>query len=158
MLDQWLSIGVGAALVFAAAGLAYLANRLPAGVGDSPPASDDPLQRSEQKLFEHWTRNRRRRRLQVAALLGLVGTMIGLGDAGLIPWQRIPLAFAFYWLAVLGLTVWILFIALGDLLSARLHGRLAQRSLDRLHEKREELLAAADRLRQHREGRSPGQN
>jgi hypothetical protein len=158
MLDQWLSIGIGTALVFAAAGLAWMAHRLPLSLSDYPQAGADPALPDDRALFDQWTRNRRRRRLQVAALLGLVGFLIGLGDAGVIPWQWFPLTFAFYWLAVLGLAFWILLIALGDMLSARLHGRLAQKSLDRLHAKQEELLATAARLRQHRDGRTPGPN
>lgn len=168
MLEQWLSIVFGAALVVTAVVLfaRERANWLrlqtaepfePAAEGaasQSSPAGGDDASSTGRLL----NLSRSRRRMQVAVLLGLVGLMIALGDAGLIAWERHLIAFVWYWLVVVMLTLWMALLACADLVINRLMARSARGSLTRLEEKRNELLAAADRLREHREGRRPNPN
>lgn len=168
MLEQWLSIAFGAGLVVTAAVLLVreranwvrLQTEPPfAGAGE-PPSRESSVDGSEnlsatERLLDL---SRSRRRMQVAALLGLIGLMIALGDSGLIAWERHLVAFVWYWLAVVVLTLWMALLACADLMINRLLARSARGSLARLEEKRNELLAAADRLREHREGRRPNSN
>jgi len=168
MLEQWLSIAFGAALVLTALILLVrertnwlrLQTDAPiAGAGDEPPRDTASVAGESQSATERLLDlSRSRRRMQVAALLGIVGLMIALGDAGLIPWERHLIAFSCYWAVVVLLTLWMGMLACADLLINRLMASSARGSLARLEEKRNELLAAADRLREHREGRRPHSN
>ena len=57
-----------------------------------------------------------RRRMQISVMLALVGMMIPLGD--LLPvFRKSPRLFVIFWLLVLGLVVWMIVLALGDLAS-----------------------------------------
>lgn len=81
-----------------------------------------------------------RRRLQVAYLLIAIGTLIGAGDL-LIPWNRVPTLFAIYWGGILLMSLWMMLLAIGDLMSSGAHARHALgESQTRLDELRAELL------------------
>lgn len=87
-----------------------------------------------------------RRRMQASSLLILIGVLVPIGDS-VIAWPQGEgglMAWAAYWLLVLGLTGWMALLALGDLAATRTHVRS---SLSRLHQKQRELQAEADRLR-----------
>lgn len=175
MLEQWLSIAFGTGLTVTA-GLLFArewrvwqranAALLTTDIRSETTTEDEPTEHVARgpASGESTDRDRRldiskaRRRLQVAVLLGLVGLMIALGDAGLIAWEQHLVAFVWYWIAVILLTLWMAGLACADLLIHRLLARSARGSLARLEEKRSELLAAADRLREHREGRHPHSN
>jgi uncharacterized iron-regulated membrane protein len=84
-----------------------------------------------------------RRRLQVSALLALIGILIPLGDQ-LPLFRQAPVAFVFFWAAVLLLTAWIGLLALADFASARAYHRVAN---IRLRQARREL---EEQLQQYR--------
>jgi len=94
-----------------------------------------------------------RRRLQVSALMVLVGVLIPLGD--LLPaFQKgqAPLAFALFWLAILAATVWIMVLAVADLVSARMYHHLANL---RIRQQRRELERQLDDYRAGGNGHLP---
>lgn len=86
-----------------------------------------------------------RRRLQVSALLVVIGVLIPLGDQ-LPLFRQAPVAFVFFWAAVLLLTAWIGLLALADFASARAYHRIAN---IRLQQTRREL---ESQLQQYRAG------
>lgn len=89
-----------------------------------------------------------RRRLQVAGMLGLIGILIPLGDA-LPLFRQAPVAFFFYWMAVLLLTAWMVLLALADMASARAHFGSTGR---KLQQQQRELEAEIRRIRASRNG------
>lgn len=101
---------------------------------------DEGSQEDDQQRF---LRRQLRRRLQVSAMIGLLGIAIAAGMA--IPWQRWPLAFAFYWLLVILVTFWIALLALADMA----HSRAYVNELNREHRiKRAQLEAQLARYRE----------
>lgn len=90
---------------------------------------DDPSLSSVQR--RHLER-RFRRRVQNSGLLAVSGLMIGVGDF-VIPWQQYPGLFVIYWLAVLGLAVWIILLAMADIADSRLVTAAALRAIDQKH-------------------------
>lgn len=113
--------------------------------------------RGERRLLESakspgergFLSRRVRRRSQVAGLIMLIGAMIPIGDA-LIPgeaWKDRPGTFAIYWLIVIGLALWTIVLALGDIVSTQT--RLAM-ELQLLQQQRSELEHAARRLQEER--------
>lgn len=65
-----------------------------------------------------------RRRLQVSAMLGIVGILIPLGDQ-LEPFFRVrPGLFFVYWMGVLILVAWTVLMALGDWMSSAAYSSL----------------------------------
>jgi len=93
-----------------------------------------------------------RRRLQVSALMVLVGILIPVGD--LVPFFRqAPVAFALFWTAILGLLFWIMLLALGDFAAARAYHRLANL---RIRQQRRELEQQLNRYRAGGNGHARG--
>lgn len=87
-----------------------------------------------------------RRRMQASGLIMVIGVLLPIGDS-VIPWpagQGGLIAWAMYWLFVLGLTGWVMLLAVGDLAATRTH---AQTAFNRLQQKQRALQAEADRLR-----------
>ena len=79
---------------------------------------------------------RYRRRMQMSAILVILGILIGVGDA-LLPFQkRHPIPVSLYWIGVLLLTGWLILLALADLVSAFAYGRV---ELARVRQKHREL-------------------
>lgn len=98
--------------------------------------------RSADAELDVFHRRQLRRRIQVSAMIGLLGIAIAAGM--LIPWQRSPLGFAFYWFVVIVCTLWIAVLALADLT----HSRSYISHLDREHRiKRAELEAQLQRYK-----------
>ncbi len=87
-----------------------------------------------------------RRRIQVAALVLLMGIMIPLGD-WLMVQRRNPQWIALFWICVLALTTWIMLLAAVDWLSTRMHVRATRAALGTLARKQRELEAEVERLR-----------
>ena len=92
---------------------------------------------------------RYRRRMQMSGLLVGLGILIALGDA-LIPWQNAPLLFGFYWGAVLLLLLWLIIVAVGDIVATGAHSRV---SLARIRHKQREL---EDQLARMKDRKSNG--
>ncbi len=84
----------------------------------SPVLEEDPLARTHAD-------RQVRRRLQMSAMLGIVGVLIPLGDQ-LEPFFRgRPGLFFVYWVAVLILVAWTVLMALGDWMSSAAYSSLA---------------------------------
>ena len=105
---------------------------------------------SEDEMTRLHTGRQLRRRLQVSALMVLVGILIPVGD--LAPaFRKAPVAFAIFWTAILGLLFWIMLLALGDFAAARSYHRLANL---RIRQQRRELERQLDRYRAGGNGHS----
>ena len=79
----------------------------------------------EDDLARTYADRQLRRRLQVSAMLGIVGILIPLGDQ-LEPFFRgRPGLFFIYWMAVLILVAWTVLMALGDWMSSTAYSSLA---------------------------------
>ncbi len=96
-------------------------------------------QQNDPTLEEHdrdYYRRRYRRRMQISAMLAVLGVLIGLGDA-LLPFQRRhPLPTTLYWIGVLLLTGWVMLLGFGDLWSTAAYSRA---ELARVRQKQREL-------------------
>lgn len=100
---------------------------------------DDPdLDDEERRFF----RARFRRRMQTSGLLALLGILLPVGDY--IPWEKAPGLFTIYWGGVLLLLVWVILLAVGDMLSTGAHSRA---SLSRIREEQRKLREELHRLR-----------
>lgn len=86
------------------------------------------------------------RRIQATGLIVLIGILLPVGDS-LIPWQRYPGAFAVFWMALLGLAMWVMLLGCYDLLSTRVHARDALSKLHLLRQKQRELEQEIARIR-----------
>lgn len=85
------------------------------------------------------------RRLQTSGIIALLGVLFPIGDQnGLVPWEEHPLAWGVYWFVVLGLTFWVMLLAMGDIVATQRHSRAA---LGRLEAQRRALEREAARLR-----------
>ena len=87
-----------------------------------------------------------RRRMQASGMILLIGIMIPVGDS-LIPWRQAIRTFAIYWLIVLGLALWAILLAVGDIIATRIY---AQVKLNRIRRDQVALEHAAERLRRSR--------
>jgi hypothetical protein len=93
-----------------------------------------------------------RRRMQTSGLLVLLGLLLAIGGT-LIPWQNFgQVAQLGYWLGVLIITFWVILLAFGDLLSTRVHSRIA---LSQVKQKQREL---EKQLAEYRNRQSNGRN
>ena len=75
----------------------------------------DESGQSEKQLA--YARGRFRRRMQASLMIGLAGVAIVIGQW--IP--QTPEIYLFYWLSVAGLVLWIVALALADMLATRIH-------------------------------------
>jgi hypothetical protein len=90
-----------------------------------------------------------RRRVQVAALLILLGILLPVGtwltnaivERKNVQWMTV------FWIAVLVLSLWIMLLATMDWLSTRMHARAVRAALGTLARKQRELEAEIERLR-----------
>jgi hypothetical protein len=101
---------------------------------------------SGEEAESAYSRRQFRRRMQASGLIIVIGLLLPIGDS-LIAWpagEAGLIAWAVYWLFVLGLTGWVMLLAVGDLAATRTH---AQSALNRLQQRQRELQAEADRLR-----------
>ena len=69
-----------------------------------------------------------RRRLQASGMIGLLGLSIAF-----YPWlkEQGPKVLTYYVLGLLFLTIWVMFLALGDILASRVHLRRVQNEQQR---------------------------
>ena len=104
---------------------------------------DDETLDDRQK---HHYRLQFRRRVQVAILLIALGILIPAGD-WLTMQNKDPKWFAVFILAVLAITLWVVVLAMFDMLSTRMHVRATRATLAGLDRKRRELEAEVERLR-----------
>jgi hypothetical protein len=101
---------------------------------------------SEDAAESAYYRRQFRRRMQASGLILVIGLLLPIGDS-VIRWPAGyggMIAWALYWLFVLGLTGWVMLLAVGDLAATRTH---AQTAFNRLQQKQRALQAEADRLR-----------
>ena len=91
-----------------------------------------------------------RRRVQVAALLILLGILLPAGtwmtENAIVQRKNVQWMTVF-WIAVLILALWIMLLATLDWLSTRMHARAARAALGTLARKQRELEAEIERLR-----------
>jgi hypothetical protein len=96
-------------------------------------------QQSDPTLEEYdldYYRRRYRRRMRIAAMLAILGVLIGLGDA-LVPFQKQhPIPITLYVIGLLLLTGWVMLLGFADFWSTAARGRA---ELTRVREKRREL-------------------
>jgi hypothetical protein len=95
-------------------------------------------QQKDDPTFEdrEYYGRRYRRRMQMSAMLVILGVLIGVGDV-LLPFQKAhPGPVALYWIGVLLLTGWLILLGLADFFSTLAYGRV---ELARVREKRHEL-------------------
>lgn len=90
-----------------------------------------------------------RRRLQVSAMLGIVGVMIPLGDQLEQFFRGRPGLFFIYWVVVLILVAWSVLMALGDWLSASAYSSLVN---IQLRQERKQLEVEVRRYRASQNG------
>jgi hypothetical protein len=105
--------------------------------------NDPELEEGERQHYERQFR----RRMQASGIVAIIGVMLPLGDPSeqaLIPWRAHPAWLSVYWIIVLGLAMWVMLLAAGDLLATRVHSQVA---LSRLRQKQRELEREAARLR-----------
>ncbi|HUG90221.1 MAG TPA: hypothetical protein VML55_05280 [Planctomycetaceae bacterium] len=99
---------------------------------------------------------RYRRRMQMALMLMLLGLMIPLSDPGkdaairLVQWEKVPWLMPWFLGLELLLVLWVILLALADMLSTTTHSRAA---LSRVREKQREL---RDQLAELKRRRSNG--
>lgn len=86
-----------------------------------------------------------RRRVQVSALVILLGVMIPVGDA--LMQRKNPVFWTWYWIAILLIALWIMALAALDWLSFRTFHRALRANLASLARKRRELEDEIERLR-----------
>ncbi len=98
---------------------------------------NDPTIEDDQRTFFY---KRYRRRMQTSALIAVIGILIPFGSLVLpglfVDEQLQARVFAFYWGSVLLLTLWVILLGLGDLLSTSAQSRVA---LARIRLKQREL-------------------
>jgi hypothetical protein len=93
----------------------------------------DPTLDEQDRVYYH---RRYRRRMQISAMLAILGVLIGMGDA-MLPFQgKHPIPTTLYWIGVLLMTGWVMLLGFGDLLSTAAYGRA---ELARVRQKQREL-------------------
>ena len=97
---------------------------------------------SPRELTHYAARYRRRR--QTSALITLVGLLIALADLPIVWNQAGPLLATILWTAIGCICLWIVLLALGDLLTTRAHARA---SIARLEAHKDQLMNQVERLR-----------
>ena len=94
---------------------------------------DDPTFQDRDRQYYG---RRYRRRMQMSAILVILGILIGVGDV-LLPFQKAhPGPVALYWIGVLLLTGWLILLGLADLFSTVAYGRV---ELARVRQQRHDL-------------------
>ena len=103
---------------------------------------DDPgLNQSELTRL----RKRYRRRMQMSGMIGVLGVMLGVGDA--LIWEQDLQMIAIYWIVVIGLGAWLLVLGMGDLASVRVDSKQAMTELREIGARRKEVEAELAEIR-----------
>ena len=87
--------------------------------------------------------SRFRRRAQTSGLIALIGLLIPLADLPIV-WKQNPVLCSILWIAICCVCLWIMVLALGDLVATRAHARA---TLFRLQAHKNELMNQLQRLR-----------
>ena len=133
-MKSWIAVGVGAGLLLT--GLLFMRWH----VQEWRQEKNDPdLDPNDRKHFYA----RYRRRMQTSGMLVFLGVLIPLGD-WLIDRNKNPLPATIVWIVVLLLTMWVIVMALGDMLSTRTHSQVA---LSKVRQKQKELERQVAELR-----------
>jgi len=90
-------------------------------------------------------RTRYRRRMQMSGMIGVLGVLLGVGDA--LIWEQDLQLIAIYWIVVIGLGVWLLLLGMGDLASVRIDSKQAISELRDIGARRQELEAELAEMR-----------
>ena len=125
-MKSWIAVGVGAALF--ATGVLFIRWHVHEWREEKNNPGLDP---NDRRHFYA----RYRRRMQTSGILVLLGILIPLGD-WLIDRNKNPLPATIVWIVVLLLTMWVIVMALGDMLSTRTHSQVA---LSKVRQKQKEL-------------------
>ena len=88
---------------------------------------------------------RYRRRMQMSGMIGVLGVLLGVGDA--VIWEQDLQLIAIYWIVVIGLGVWLLLLGMGDLASVRIDSKQAISELRDIGARRQELEAELAEMR-----------
>ena len=104
---------------------------------------DDPQLDDDERAF---LARRFRRRMQTSGLLLAIGILIPVGDQ-LLQLEHQPALFTLYWLAILLATMWIALLAVGDMVSTRVHRRASRARLRRRRRDVREPIAGPDQSR-----------
>ncbi len=88
---------------------------------------------------------RYRRRMQMSGMIGVLGVMLGVGDA--LIWEQDLQMIAIYWIVVIGLGAWLLVLGMGDLASVRIDSKQAISELRDIGARRQELEAELAEMR-----------
>ena len=99
-----------------AVGLLIMAAALVSTTRRERAAHDD---RSLDDVERRYFARRWRRRVQAGVMVGVVGLLF-LGSQAISPRER-PSLFVYYWCAVTAVTLWIVALAISDMLSTRMH-------------------------------------
>ena len=97
-----------------------------------------------------------RRRMQTSAIIALLGVLLFVGDVVLprvLPQADFAGVFGIFWIMVLCLTLWIVFLAWGDITAIRIHSKtVLNRHLGEQRELEEQLAELKNR---HSNGEAP---
>lgn len=130
-------ISLIAGLCIVAVGVALLWSQSAAWRSQQHEFRDDP--RELRHLEARW-----RRRLQTSGLIVIVGILIPVADVQVI-WRALgPQAAALMWIAIVSLCIWIVVLAVGDMVTTRAHSRA---TLARLQAHKQQLMDELERLR-----------
>jgi len=142
--DFYAALAFGTGLVILGAWLVRW-HRTAWGAHRADSATDDREKRHYRLQF--------RRRIQVAALLILLGILLPVGtwltEKAIVQRKHVQWM-AGFWIAVLIIALWIMVLAAFDWLSTRMHVRATRAALGALDRKRRELEAEVERLRNRR--------
>ncbi len=133
-MKSWIAVGVGGGLFVT--GVLFLRWHIQEWRQEK---NDPGLDPNDRKHFYA----RYRRRMQTSGILVLLGILIPLGD-WLIDRNKNPLPATIVWIVVLLLTMWVIVMALGDMLSTKTH---SQAALSRVRQKQQDLERQVAELR-----------
>jgi hypothetical protein len=137
--------GLGFGLVLVIMGIACLV----AQQGRSRKQVDDAsIDVSDRQYFER----RNRRRLQISAMLILIGIMIAIGDT-VVDWRQSPVNFVMFWSMALLLALWVMFLGFTDMWSTQTHVRTTEGQRAQIES---ELRRELERLKRLKEQDSNG--
>lgn len=91
-----------------------------------------------------------RRRMQTSSIFILVGILVPFGNL-FIPWnQKNALWLTIYWIGVLGLLLWVILMAIADMISIRMRGN------SDLNEVKRKRMILEEQLKQYRKKSTNG--
>lgn len=82
--------------------------------------------------------------MQASGLLALLGVLIPIGTV-VIPWQNRPILWATYWGGLMLMSLWVVFLGLGDAIATTAHSRAAMGRIKRKQRELQEQIAELQR-------------